>query len=364
MAEALKNMFNAGFFEALSGALERVCPAFDRAAFLARIYDDDWEGRELKARMRHITLTLRARLPGDYRAALHSLRQAAASLDGFNFETMIFPDFVEVYGLDDWEVSIPALEQFTQQCSAEFAVRPFIMRDQARMMAQMLAWTGHPSPHLRRLASEGCRPRLPWAMALPALKADPAPILPVLERLKADESEYVRRSVANNLNDIAKDHPDVVINTLRRWGAQDTLAMRALVSHALRTLVKAGHPTALELLGYTNEAAFAVKELTVEPATIPLGGTVTIAFAVESLGDKPQQALIDYVMHLMGANGQGRPKVFKLTKRTLAPGETLTIRKQHSFRPVTTRAYYPGEHVVEIQINGVRSGRCAFMVTG
>ena len=172
----------------------------------------------------------------------------------FGFVKMIFPDFVEVYGLDDWEASIPALEEFTQQTSAEFAIRPFIVRYPERTMAQMLEWAGHAHEGVRRLSSEGCRPRLPWAIALSALKADPSPILPILDRLKGDPSESVRRSVANNLNDISKDNPDVVIGVLRRWQADDTDEMHRLTSHALRTLLKAGNLDALALLGYPPPA--------------------------------------------------------------------------------------------------------------
>ena len=204
-----------------------------------------WPERALKDKMRHSTLALHDVLPQDYRTALALLREVAPMVDRHGFEKMIFPDFVEVYGLDDWDVSLPALEQFTQQMSAEFAVRPFIVNDQARMMAQMFQWAHHASPAVRRLATEGCRPRLPWAMSLPALKADPSPILPILDALKADSSEDVRRSVANNLNDISKDHPDMVIDVLRRWQTEPSPEIQKIVNHALRTLIKAGHPDAL-----------------------------------------------------------------------------------------------------------------------
>ncbi len=363
MPEPLKDLFfGRPFFDDLAAAIKTVYPAFDAEALLRRIFDDQWEGRELKDRMRHTTITLHDLLPPDYRAALAVLRQIAPRLDRHGFEKMIFPDFVERYGLDDWEASLPALEQFTQAASAEFAVRPFILKDQARMMAQLLAWAGHESPALRRLASEGCRPRLPWAIALPPLKADPSPILPILERLKHDPSEDVRRSVANNLNDISKDHPQVVINMLRRWRDDDGEDMRPLIHRALRTLVKAGHPEALELLGYASECAVAVRGLTVEPAAVALGGEVTFSFDLESTGQSPQDLMIDYVVHLMRANGRQTPKVFKLTTRTIAPGETVHLRKKHSFKPVTTRKYYPGEHAVEIQVNGQVLARADFTV--
>ncbi|MBZ0310407.1 MAG: DNA alkylation repair protein, partial [Anaerolineae bacterium] len=247
MPELLKNMYNLQVIAAFASAVKAEYPPLDENDFVAAVMDDGWEGRELKQRMRHLSITLRAFLPDDYRAALEILRRAAPCLEGF--VTMTFPDFVELYGLEDWEVSLPALEQFTQQSSAEYAVRPFILREPERMMQQMKAWAQHKSPHVRRLASEGCRPRLPWAMALPIFKRDPAPILPILELLKNDESEYVRRSVSNNLNDISKDNPQVVIETVRRWQQDDSPEMQKLIHHALRTLVKAGHPDALALLG-------------------------------------------------------------------------------------------------------------------
>lgn len=362
MAEPLKEMYNARFLDALIMALRSAYPAFDRSGFLTYIFDADWDRRELKERMRHISVTLRQFLHGDYRTALDILRRAAATIRGFSFETMIFPDFVEVYGLDDWEASIPALEQFTQLCSSEYAVRPFILQDHERMMAQMVRWSEHENEHVRRLSSEGCRPRLPWAMALPALKQDPTPILPILERLKLDESEYVRRSVANNLNDIAKDNPQVVLDVLREWRAHDTPQMRWIIAHALRTLVKQGDPDALALLGYSGEAAFAVRNLQVEPQTVAIGDTITFEFEVESLSQTPQNVMIDYIVHHVRAGGQHIPKVFKLTKMLLNPGEKVTITRRHSFRPITTRRYYPGMHKLEIQVNGQVYARAEFGV--
>lgn len=362
MGEPLKTLlFSREFFDAMAAAFRQVDPAFDAETFFDCLYDDRWDARELKERMRHGAQVLHGVLPGDYRAALAIIRQAAVHVPP-GFGTMIFPDFVQLYGLDDWEASIPALEQFTQLCSAEYAVRPFILRDPERMMAQMLAWTGHENVHLRRLASEGCRPRLPWGMALPIFQADPTPVLPILEALKLDESDYVRRSVSNNLNDISKDNPQVVIDVARRWRAYATPEMDEIITHALRTLVKKADPGALELLGYASQASFAIKNLAVEPSAIPMHGEVTFSFEVESLSDEAQNLLIDYVVYLMRANGQHTPKVFKLSKRALAPGETIAITRRHTFAPVTTRRYYPGEHALEIQVNGVRSERKTFAV--
>ncbi len=363
MTEPLKNMYHRAYLDDLSAALKAAYPPFDADAFLARVFDDGWEDRALKGRMRHITTVLHDFLPDDYRAALDTLRRASGALAAYGFQNMVFSDFVGLYGLDDWDASIPALEEFTQQVSAEYAVRPFIVADQDRMLAHMLRWAGHASHDVRRLACEGCRPRLPWGIALPALQADPSPILPILERLKLDPSEFVRRSVANNLNDISKDNPEVVLDVLRRWSAHEGEEMRWIVHHALRTLVKKGRPDALDMLGYPANPAVTIKDLAVEPSSIPMGGEVMISFAVESHGQAAQNLMIDYIVYLVRARGQLTPKTFKLSKREIAPGETIHITKKHSFSPVTTRKYYPGEHAVEIQVNGVRSERVCFAVT-
>jgi 3-methyladenine DNA glycosylase AlkC len=361
MPEPLKNLFNRESVGALADAIVDAYPAFDAGAFVEQVFDAGWEDRELMDRRRHVTHALGEGLPADYRLALDVLRRALPALSEQGFEKMVFPDFVEVYGLDDVDASLPALETFTQAVSAEFAVRPFIQQDPARLMAQMLDWAGHPSEGVRRLASEGCRPRLPWGIRLTALVDDPAPILPILDRLKDDPSESVRRSVANNLNDISKDHPGVVIDVLRGWqdGASPEVAW--ITRHALRTLVKKGDPRALALLGYPPPAV-EVRGLAVDRAEIPFGGEVTFRFEVVSTGDVPQDLMIDYVLHLMRSNGTHTPKVFKLATRAIAPGETLSIEKTVSFRPVTTRKYYPGAHLIEPQINGETFGRVAFVV--
>lgn len=363
MPEPLKNMFNQQFAADVAQCVKSIYPDFDTDGFMRHIFDEAWEGRELKARMRHISVALRTFLPLDYRAAIEILRQAAPLLPTkYVFEPLIFPDFVEAYGVEDWEASIPALEQFTQQTSSEGAVRPFIVRYPENMMAQMLAWSTHNNHHVRRLASEGCRPRLPWNMALPAFKKDPSPILPILENLKNDESEYVRRSVANNLNDIAKDNPQVVIEVLREWQQHDTPEMKKLISHALRTLIKAGNPDALALLGVENVVKIAVRDMVVKSETVHYCDSLEFAFTIESLTDVPQNLVIDYVIHFKKANGGLAPKVFKLTKKSLGAGEKLHISKKHPIKPITTRVYYAGEQAVELKINGCLYERRVFVL--
>jgi 3-methyladenine DNA glycosylase AlkC len=356
----IKDLLNEQTVGALAGAVHTAYGAFEREAFLARVFDADWPARALKQRVRHITVVLHDLLPEDYRAALDILRRVMPVMEGL--VQWVFTDYVEFYGLDDWQASIPALEEFTQRMSAEFAIRPFIVRYPERTMAQMLAWAGHESAEVRRLASEGCRPRLPWGIRLHALVADPSPILPILERLKNDESESVRRSVANNLNDISKDHPDLVLDLLRRWQADATDEVRWITGHALRTLVKQGHPEALALLGYPSDAEIALHNLVVEPLSIQVGDKVTLSFDIESLADEPLNLMIDYVVYHMRANGTLSPKVFKLAKKTIQPGEVLHLERRHSFAPVTTRKYYPGEQAIEPKINGKLCGRAQFVL--
>jgi 3-methyladenine DNA glycosylase AlkC len=357
-----KDYFNEESVGALASAIRREHPAFEREAFMAAVFDDGWTGRELKERMRHITTVLGDCLPKDYCAALDLLRSALPHVGDHGLVKMVFPDYVECYGMDDWEASMPALEEFTRQASAEFAIRPFIVRYPERTMVQMLAWAGHESAEVRRLASEGCRPRLPWGIRLPALMADPSPILPILERLKNDESASVRKSVANNLNEVAKDHPDVVLGLLRGWQTGATDAVRWITGHALRTLVKQGHPEALALLGYGSGEEIDVRNVAVEPEAVEMGGQVTLSFDVQSRSDEPLNLMIDYVVYHMKANGRHSPKVFKLTKKMIQPGEVLHIFRNHSFAPVTTRTYYPGEHAIEPKINGRLFGRVSFVL--
>lgn len=363
MPEPFKEtLFNRQAIHELGRCIASVYLDFEQTVFLERIFDSTWAGLELKERMRHITLILKELLPPDYPSALNILRQAAAEHQGGGFATLVFCDYVELYGLEDWEFSLPALAQFTCLCSAEFAVRPFIVKDQARMLAQMLDWAGSDNLHHRRLASEGCRPRLPWGIALPALKADPRPILPILEQLKKDSEDTVRRSVANNLNDIAKDNPQVVIDLLQTWKAESIPAFTEIAQRALRTLIKNGDPFALALVGFEHGSQVEVSEFKIEPVSIPLGGEVTFSFNLQAVEQFEQNLVVDYVVYLMRANGKQTPKVFKLTKKTLAAGETTLISKRHSFAKVTTRRYYPGLHAIEIQVNGVSCARAEFEI--
>jgi len=353
VAEPLKNrFFRPKYVIDFVGALASVGYSIEQNELLNNVYDASWAERELKDRMRHLTISIRAALPENYPTSIGLLRKISPLLTNYSFENMIFPDFVEQFGLHDWECSLPALEQFTQSASAEFAVRPFIIMDQEKMMSQMLRWAKHTTPSVRRLATEGCRPRLPWAVALQAFKTDPAPILPILDLLKMDDSESVRRSVANNLNDISKDNPEITLKVANEWNKFEGQKIRRVIGHGLRSLVKGGDTQALSILGYPSNLKITVGKLVVEPKEVLMGEELVFAFNVQSLTNVVQNMMVDYAIFFVRANGKTKKKVFKLSKKRLQPHDTISFRKKHSFRPISTRKYYPGMHKIEIQING------------
>jgi 3-methyladenine DNA glycosylase AlkC len=357
----LKDFVDSEAVARIAGAVDRATDGFDQDGFVTAVFDEDWETKALKVRIRHIARTLRAFLAGDYPAALDVLLRAAHGGDMEGFSAWCLNDFVEEYGIDDPDLSLPALEQFTRLVSAEFAVRPFIARYPERMATQMVEWARSDDEAVRRLASEGYRPRLPWGMGVPALKKDPSPILPVLELLHDDPSETVRRSVANNLNDISKDHPGTVLVTLADWEG-DTPKAVALRKHALRTLLKKGDPGALELLGFSKDAPVAVAGIVVSPETARIGEHVFVEFQIVSTGATPQPVMVDYAVVFQNRSGTGSRKVFKGRVEELDAGGSLELRRKVSLRPMSTREIFPGRHIVEVQVNGVVRATAAFDV--
>jgi 3-methyladenine DNA glycosylase AlkC len=358
----LKDFIDVPSVTKLAVAVASVRPDAVADAIVARVFDAEWPERELKQRIRHIAAVLRQYLPPDFPVALAVLRRAATGADELGFTAMAFNDFVEAFGVEYPGASLAALEQFTTLVSAEFAVRPFIERYPDLLFAQLLTWTRHEDWRVRRLASEGSRPRLPWGIGLRSLQHDPSPILPVLSALRSDPSEDVRRSVANSLNDISKDHPDVVVEVLRSWqdGSSET---NTLTKHALRTLLKKGHPGALGLLGFSAEPDAAIREAKVEPPSTPIGGSVQLSFEVVATGQASQLLMIDYAVEFQNVSGTGSRKVFKGKVVELAGGDHVAMRRKISLRPMSTRAILPGPHFVEIQVNGSVFERLGFEVT-
>ncbi|HIK14188.1 MAG TPA: DNA alkylation repair protein [Leptolyngbyaceae cyanobacterium M33_DOE_097] len=249
-------------------------------------------------------------------------------------------------------VETGARSQLTQRFTAEFSIRPFLERYPAATLARLQQWASDPSPHVRRLVSEGTRPRLPWASRLREFQQDPRPVLALLELLKDDPELYVRRSVANNLNDIGKDHPPLLMETARRWMIDATDERRWLVRHALRSAIKRAEPDALAIMGFGKQANVAINQVKIKPERPAIGESITIAFEVSNIDSQPQRVLIDLRVHFVKANGRTSPKVFKLKTVDLAPQASVQLEKRLSLVHMTTRKHYCGTHQIDVLLNG------------
>lgn len=366
MAEPLKNHFGADVPQAIASMILAVHRSFP----VKRFTQDALTGYEplsLTERGRHITLALRQHLPHDYPRAVDILvrsssqpsgRSVNSGMGSFLFMPHCF--YVADYGLDHFDESMAAQYLLTQRFTCEFSIRPYLIQHTQKTLAQLRRWASDPSDKVRRLVSEGTRPRLPWAMRLPAFQADPAPVIELLELLKDDPTLYVRRSVANNLNDIGKDHPDVLANTAKRWlkGASPERAW--VVRHALRWALKQGEPGALKALGFGDTAKVALGKASVLPARARVGGSVKIEFELTNDGKRQQDVMVDFQIHYVKANGATAAKVFKLKALTLAAGEQVRLQKTVSLRQMTTRKHYAGWHRIELLVNGASMPLGAF----
>jgi 3-methyladenine DNA glycosylase AlkC len=362
--EPFKNLINAELVRMAAAHLRRTAPGFDAKRFIA-LASEGLDALEMKARAMQIAGALEATLPADFSAAaaaleaalappadherLSELRMGDAGLSGW----VLWPvgEFVVRRGMAEPERALGLLGELTQRFSAEFAIRPFIVAHPELSFATLARWAQHPNLHVRRLVSEGSRPRLPWGLQLKTLIADPTPTLPLLRALQDDSSEYVRRSVANHLNDIAKDHPELVAAWLEEHLPEATATRRALLRHASRTLIKKGHGRVLTAWGL-GAPLRGTATLQLAPARVKLGGELTLTLDLRTSAKKPQRLAIDYTVHHVKADGSTSPKVFKGWTLELPPGGEATLSKRHSLRPVTTRRYHAGEHALDITING------------
>ena len=358
----LRDVFNPTAVEQLADTIVRAWSAFDRAGFVATI-NSQLAHLSFGGRNALIRDTLRSYLPPAFPEAVQILLDALGpeipdcELTGFDrFTVMSQNDFVAAYGLEHLDLSLRALYELTKRFTAEGAIRAFLQRYPEQTLARLAEWATDPNCHVRRLVSEGMRPRLPLAPRLRAFITDPRPVLALLELLKADPVLMVRRSVANNLNDIAKDHPDMVVATLARWKQAGDPGTEWIIGHAARTLLKQGHTGALALLGYPAATNISVASLQLNQTSVHLGEDLAFTVEIQSTADAPQNLMIDYVVHHRKANGKLAPKVFKLAKKRLGPRETLSMTKRHAFRLLSTRSYYPGRYALELQINGQRWG--------
>ena len=346
----LKDQFlQPPFIKRLAQVLESQAPGVRSATFIKAVTTSPWKELELMDRLRKITDCIHNFLPDSYPEALRTLQKVARQFKGF--DSLVFPDFIGRYGAEHLEESILALQQFTELCSSEFAVRPFIERYPEPMFKQLMLWSKSSNVHHRRLASEGCRPRLPWSFALKELKKDPSPIFPVLEILNADSEDYVRRSVANNLNDISKDHPDKVLELVKRWQGKSK-ETDWIIKHACRGLLKQGRPDVMELFGFTFPDNITGAPIQFDSSVVRIGGKVAFSCTLKTSLVEMGKVRIEYVVYFIKANGKPSSKVFQISERH-ETSQRIEVSKRHSFKDLSTRKHFPGAHRFEIRVNGV-----------
>jgi 3-methyladenine DNA glycosylase AlkC len=371
MAEPFKNLINERTVRTMAAHLARVDHHFPAERFITAA-SHGLDTLEMKARAMQLCTALQATLPAPFHAAAERIEAAlgtptdplAPSANGHDDGLRGWclwgvGEYVAREGQHEPQRALQALHAITQRFTAEWALRPFIERHRELTFATLTRWLDDPSAHVRRLISEGTRPRLPWGLQLKSLIADPSPSLPLLRALQDDASDYVRRSVANHLNDIAKDHADVLVAWLREHLPGAPPPRRTLLRHASRTLIKSGHTSALQLWGQ-GQALRGEATLKLAPKRATVGDTLQLTLALRSTASRKQSLLIDYALHRMLANGNLAPKVFKGWVVELAAGESVTLTKRHSLREVTTRRAYAGRHQIEVLINGRAVAQAAF----
>ena len=349
MAEKLKDiLFPKAKVEVFATLLKKYYASFESSKFVDCVCDANWKERELKEKMRHTTVSLKKFLPDDYKESITILLKIVPDVKGF--EAIVLPDFVEVYGQQHWDISLPALGEFTKCGSSEFGIRPFLINNLEEAMKYMLRWADDDDFRVRRFASEGCRPALPWAMGIPALKKDPSLIIPILEKLKNDPEEFVRKSVANNLNDISKTHPELVLDICTKWQGKSKNT-DWIIKHACRTLLKKGNKKAMLLFGFANPGKMDIKNLEVSKKKLAVGDDANFSFDLMLGTNEEQKVRLEYRMHFVKANGKTSPKVFQMKEVVMKPGKH-SISKKHSFANLSTRKHYPGIHTFEVVVNG------------
>ena len=365
MAEPLKYLLNDTVPPRIAAMVRRAWRKFDTTAFLQQV-EPGYESLELMARGQRIAQALQAHLPQDVPRALGVLVESMDPPMGLDavgepdagdrpysaFLYLPHSIYIGTHGLPHFEAAMAAQHALTQRFTAEFCIRPYLLHHQGATLARLHDWALDDNAHVRRLVSEGTRPRLPWAPRLPAFQNNPQLALPMLDALKDDTSSYVRRSVANHLADIAKDHPDLAVGTARTWLQRAPAPREALVRHGLRFLIKRGDAGALDALGVGHAVALDVRAARVLPARARIGGTVRIEAELHNPTLQPQRVLADLKVHYVKAHGGAAPKVFKLQTLDIPPGATVAVGKTLSLQQMTTRTHYPGAHQVELVLNG------------
>ena len=370
MGEQLKSFFSPALVRRLAGDIARVHPAFPTRRFVAQACAG-LDALELLDRGRHIASALARHLPTPYPAAVPVLvrslgpEHASDELIGAGMAPFFYLPhtiFIAEHGLDHFDISMQAQYELTKRFSAETSIRPYIANHPERTFEQLRTWARDANAHVRRLVSEGTRLRLPWAPRVSWLDEHPERVVALLEMLKDDPASLVRRSVANNLNDLGKVHPHLLIQTCESWLEGASAERRAVVEHALRSAVKRGVPAALRLLGYGEKPSVAIETVRIAPRRVAIGGRVSVEFVLRSRARTTQELMVDLAVHFVKANGQPTPKVFKLKRVALPARGRAEFSASVSVAVHTTRKPRPGHHAVDVLINGKATHIGAFHV--
>lgn len=362
----VRDVFNKGLVEEIARQLNEVHPKFDSKAFVKKASNFNHEDG-FKDRANLIAKSLVEFLPNDFPTSARIIKATFGPLqdEEINWESFFYMPyalFVEWQGCkkEYLEISFDLLKEITKRFTSEFAIRQFIIDFPNETLPVLKTWAKDENHHVRRLVSEGSRSRLPWAQAIVAFKKNPKPALKLLELLKADNSKYVQKSVANHMNDITKDNPEIALDVLAKWKKENNPNTNWIVKHALRSELKKGTPKALEILGYSLSPKIEISDFQLSADKIKTGEDIGIEFTVTNTGKKTENLMIDYICHFMKANGKTAPKTLKISTKNLQTGESILIKKKQSFKLISTRKMYAGEHRIELFINGVSFDELSF----
>lgn len=358
--EPLKEMFNKAYYQKLALHITKVYPAFNDIFFIKDV-TQNLDSFSLNQRLRNTSVALQKHLPNNYKKSISILYDVAPLMPN-GYTNLVYPDFVSLYGHDDFNLSMEALHYFTKFGSSEFAIREFIKRDANQTLQVMKKWARDKNHHVRRLASEGSRPRLPWSFKLDEIIKNPKLTAPILEQLKEDDELYVRKSVANHINDFTKDNKEFALQLVSKWNLKNEHSVW-IVKHACRNLIKQGDANALALFNISKNVKVAIQNFQLKSNNVKLGNALEFSFDVVSEKNATQKLVVDYIIHYRKKLGDLSPKVFKLVNINLPANDIQTITKKQVLKDFTTRKHYFGEHFVEIQINGVKLAKKKFMLT-
>lgn len=350
MSKLLKELYNQEYIELLSSAIKKSYPDFDKESFVLDVFCPQWQQKELKQRMRHITKTINFHIPKSYKDSIKILKDAFSLINhAYSLENIIFQDYVEVYGMDDFETSMDALQYFTINSSSEFAIRQFIIKYPHATMREMKRWAKSDNHHIRRLASEGCRPRLPWAIALEEFKKNPDEVLAIIEILKNDSNKYVQKSVANSINDISKENPHAIIK-LAKHNKGKSESLDWILKHGCRTLLKDSNTEVLEIFDFVQPKDLKLKHLHI-PSAVKIENDLEFSFSLSS-DSSLGKLRVEFAIYFLRQNNKLNKKVFKISEGDYKQN-LKEFTKKYSFKRITTRKYYEGTHQIEIIVNGV-----------